>query len=266
MAYISPLLTSIVEAVKKSASSIDRDFAELEKLQNSIKSIKSFVFNSYTRLEQNLKAELSKIRPDIPVLTTADKITVHSYFAISPIEGIVNFAHGNADFAVSVALIENDSLICAVIYNPAKDETFFAQVGKGAFKEGYRNHERLRVSSTKELNNALIASSSSVEKDAKALSKIHAQILDLTQNLRISGSIALDLAYLAGGKFDASVSLNNHPCSIAAGILILKEAGGIVRALKQKDIRIEDLSEIYKQGHLVATNFNLNQKIFEIFK
>lgn len=266
MSYISPLLTGIVEAVKKSASSLDRDFAELEKLQNSVKGIKNFVFNSYLRIEQNLKVELSKIRPDIPVFTTADKVVGQAFFAVSPIEGIINFAHGNADFAVSVALVENGAPVCGVIYNPAKDETFFAQSGKGAFKEGYRNHERLRVSSVKELSNALICSTSSFEKDSKALSKIHAQILQKTQNLRISGCTALDLAYLAGGKFDAFVGLSCHMCSICAGILMVKESGGAIRALGQKDTRVEDLPAVYEEGNLVATNFNLNQKIFDVFK
>lgn len=266
MAYVSPLLTGFVEAVKKSASSLDRDFSELEKLQNSVKSIKTFVLNSYTKLEKNLKVELSKIRPDIPVFSTSDKIVGHSYFAISPIEGLINFAHGNADFAVSAALIENDVLVCAAIYAPAKDELFFAEYGKGAFKEGYRNHERLRVSSTKELETALVASTSSFEKDSGALSKIHASVLKKTNGLRISGSVALDLAYLAGGKFDAVISLNNHVSSIAAGLLMTKEAGGSIRAVKASDIRVENLAEVYKTGDLVATNMNLNQKIFEIFK
>ncbi|MBO4285097.1 MAG: inositol monophosphatase [Alphaproteobacteria bacterium] len=266
MSYISPLLTGIVEAVKKSASSLDRDFAELEKLQNSVKGIKNFVFNSYSRIEQNLKVELSKIRPDIPVFTTEDKVIGKAFFAVSPIEGLINFAHGNADFAVSVALVENGVPVCGVIYNPAKDETFFAQSGKGAFKEGYRNHERLRVSSVKELSNALICSTSNFEKESETLSKIHAQILQKTQNLRISGCTALDLAYLAGGKFDAFVGLMCHTCSISAGILMVKEAGGAIRALGQKDIRVEDLPAVYKQGNLLATNFNLNQKIFDVFK
>ncbi|MBR1916204.1 MAG: inositol monophosphatase family protein [Alphaproteobacteria bacterium] len=266
MAYISPLLTSVVEAVKKSSSSLDRDFAELEKLQNSVKSIKTFVFNSYTRLEQNLKVELSKIRSDIPVLTTSDKLIGKSYFAVSPIEGLINFAHGNSDFAISVALVENDEIICGVIYNPARDETFFAQSGNGVFKEGYRNHERLRVSSVKELDSALVVATSNFDKDANALSKIYHSVLVKTGNLRVSGSVALDLAYLASGKYDALISLNNHFCSIAAGLLMIKEAGGSIRCPGQADIRVEDLLEVRKTGHLIATNFNLNQKIFDIFK
>jgi len=266
MPYISPLLTNITEITKKSASALDRDFCELEKLQNSVKSIKPFVMSAYSRIEQTLKTELAKIRPDIPVLTPSDKIVGDSYFAVSPIEGLINFAHGNPDFAVCVALVEQGNIVCGVIYNPARDETFFAAAGKGAFKEGYRNHERLRVSSVKDLSSALIASTSSFNQKSGALSKLHARILETTGNLRISGCVALDLAYLAGGKYDALICENNHVCSVAAGILVLKEAGGAVRSQSQKDIRSEDLKAIFESGNLTATNFNLSQKIFEIFK
>ena len=266
MHYISPLLTNIADATKKSAFMLDRDFAELEQLQNSVNSIKTFVMNAYSKVEQNLKTELQKIRPDIPVFTPSSKVVGQSYFAISPIEGLINFAHGNADFAVSVALVENDKIVCGVIYNPARDEMFFAAAGKGAFKEGARNHERLRVSSVKDVASALIVSTSSYEDNSAIVSDIYARVLKKTGNLRISGCVALDLAYVAGGKYDGLISTNNHICSIAAGILMLKEAGGSVRSTHPKDVRLEDIKEIFDSGSLIGTNFNLNQKIFEIFK
>lgn len=266
MPYISPLLTSVVTAVKKSASSLDRDFNELEQLQNSIRGNKNFVFNAYSRLEKNLKAELAKIRPDLPVFTPADTVSGNSYFAISPIEGLINFAHGNPDFAVSAALVENGIPVCAVVYNPAKDETFFAEKGKGAFKEGYRSHERLRVSSAKELEGSLIAASAVFKDNPAPAAGLHHAILDKTGNLRISGCAAQDLAYLAGGKLDAAISLNSHICSIAGGMLLVKEAGGSVRETSQKDTRSENLPAIFKSGNLAASNFNLTQKIFTIFK
>lgn len=266
MSYISPLLTAVVGAVKKSASSLDRDFSELEQLQNSVRGNKNFVFNSYSRIEKNLKVELGKIRPDIPVYTPNDKVSGTSYFAVSPIEGLINFAHGNPEFAVSVALIENAVLICGVVYNPARDETFFAEKGKGAYKEGYRNHERLRVSAAKELEGALISSTGGYMENSDDAAKLHAAILKKSGDLRLSGCIALDLAYLAGGKYDASLSLNNHVCSMAAGLLLVKEAGGAIRGMAQKDMRVEDLKEIFKNGNLSASNFNLSPKVAEIFK
>jgi len=266
MSYLSPLLTAVVNAVKKAASSLDRDFSELEQLQNSIRGNKNFVFNSYTRLENNLKTELSKIRPDVPVFTTNDTPAGDSFFAISPIEGLINFAHGNPDFAVSVALIEKGVPLCAVVYNPSRDETFFAEKGKGAFKEGYRNHERLRVSATKELDGALVSSTAAFKEKCDQICRLHTAILAKTGNLRISGCIAQDLAYLAGGKLDALISLDNHLCSIAAGILLVKEAGGAIRATDQKDLRVEDLAAVFKTGNLAASNFNLSPKVYGILK
>ena len=265
MSYISPILTSFVNAVKKSASSLDRDFNELEQLQNSIKGNKNFVFNSYSRLEKNLKTELAKIRPDMPVYTPSDKVVGSSYFAISPIDGITNFAHGNPNFTVCAALVENNTIICSVVYNPSRDETFFAEKGKGAYKEGYRNHERLRVSATKELEGAIVAGYVNNERMPESI-KVLSAICSKTGDLRISGSISQDLAYLAGGKLDAAVCFGGHISSIAAGILLVKEAGGSVREVNQKDIRVEDIAQIFKTGDLVASNFNLNQKVFEIFK
>jgi len=96
--------------------------------------------------------------------------------------------------------------------------------------------------------------------------KILTSISAKTGDLRVSGSIGQDLAYLAGGKLDAFICLNSHISSMAAGMLLVKEAGGSVRAIEQKDIRVEDIKQIFASQNLVASNFNLNQKVFEIFK
>ena len=120
--------------------------------------------------------------------------------------------------------------------------------------------------SVKDLDSALVCATSSFMQSPDNICKIHSAVLKKTSNLRISGCVALDLAYLSGGKYDALLSLDNHVSSIAAGMLMLKEAGGSVHALEQKDIRSENVAEIFKTGNLVASNFNLNQKIFEIFK
>ncbi len=266
MAYVTPLLTGVVEVVKKAALPLDRDFAELEQLQNSVKSIKNFVMNSYTKLEQTLKTELSKIRPDIPVFTTENKISGHSYFAISPIEGITNFAHGNPDFAICVALIENDKTVCGVIYNPAHDEMFFAGHGKGAYKEGPRNHERLRVSSAKEVAGSLVGFHVDSDSKTKDFLALQENILNSSANLRISGCVALDLAYVASGKLDATIGLNAHYASVAAGLLMVTEAGGIIRETSQKDTRDADMDAIKKTGNIAALNFACGQKFLSLLK
>ena len=107
---------------------------------------------------------------------------------------------------------------------------------------------------------------SDAERPASAIAFFVGSIVAKTGDLRISGSFAQDLAYLAGGKLDALIGYNVHIASMAAGLLLVKEAGGSVRATNQKDVRVEDMEQIFKTGNLVATNFNLNQKVFEIFK
>lgn len=266
MLYATPFLTAQVNALKKVARALDRDFMEIEKLQNSVRGSKDFVFNTYTRLEKNLRESFSEIRPNVAIFTPSDKITSKTYFAISPIEGIVNFAHGCPQFAVSVAYVENGEILSGIVYNPVLDELFFAAKGNGTFKEGARSHERLRVSANKELSSALISVGTVYQKERTEVSELLARVMQKTDHLRVSGTVSLDLAYVAAGRLDVAVSFHNHICSIAAGILLIKEAGGIVRFPQAKDKRVENLADIFSTGDLLASNFNLNQKIFEILK
>ena len=145
MLYTSPLASLVAAAVKKAANSLIRDFNEIEKLQNSLKSHREFVANSYQKIERELKKELQKVRPEL------------DSFLISPLDGIMNFAHGLAHFTLSVAVCNDGKPVVGVVYSPILDELFFAEKGKGAFKEGARNVERLRVSARKELKEALVS-------------------------------------------------------------------------------------------------------------
>ncbi len=257
MAYISPTLTLIINAVKKTATAFGRDFNELEHLQNSVHGDKGFAQHAYDKVQKNLQEELGKIKSGFPVLCTSGNFDAKadSYFAVCPIDGFANFAHGNADFAVSVALIEHNIVTAAVVYSPISDELFFAEKGSGAFKEGFRNHERLRVAACKNAEKALTA----VTNDAKILQNL----TSLTSHLRISGVASLDLAYLAAGKLDAVVATNANPCTIAAGILLVKEAGGYVFAVGETDTRSENLQNALLGGNIFATNEALKQKIAE---
>lgn len=266
MLYATPFVTAQVNALKKAARALDRDFMEIEQLQNSVRGSNDFVFNTYTRLETRLRESFAQLYPDVKIFTPSDKVTGKTYFAICPIEGIVNFAHGRPDFAVSVAYIENSEILSGIVYNPVSDELFFAAKGNGTFKEGARSHERMRVSAFKELDSALVGVGTGYDKNRAEVSNVLGAVTQKTDHLRVSGSVALDLAYVAAGRLDASVSFHNHICGIAAGILLVKEAGGIVRAPQTKDKRMENLAEILLSGDLLATNFNLSQKIFEIFK
>lgn len=266
MAYISPMLTNIVTAVKKASVNLNRDFSEIERLQNSVKGSLDFTKIAFDKVEKGVRIEFGKVIPNIPVVLINDKRPKDGmYLSVSALEGIANFAHGNPEFAISAALIDGDTILAGVVYNPARDELFFAEKGKGAYKEGFRSHERLRVASKSELDGALISlkpSANDVEQSLKLINNTMA----LSHDVRISGSVALDLAYVAAGKLDAVIAPLSSLASIAAGVLLVKEAGGIALDIEQSDMRTEDLAMVLNSGNLAAVSFNLSQKIAKILK
>ncbi len=266
MAYISPMLTNIVTAVKKASVNLNRDFSEIEHLQNSVKGSLDFTKIAFDKIEKGLKNELAKIMPQIPVVLINDKMPKEGMFlSVSGIEGLANFAHGNPEFAISCALVDGQIVLAGVVYNPARDELFFAEKGKGAFKEGFRSHERLRVAAKQELDGALVAVKSALN-NTELSAKIINNTLVLCHDVRVSGSVALDLAYVAAGKLDGVIAPESSLASIAAGVLLVKEAGGIILDMAQKDTRTEDLSMVLNSGNLMAVSFNLSQKIAKILK
>ena len=197
MAYISPMLTNIVTAVKKASINLNRDFSEIERLQNSVKGSMDFTKIAFDKIQKGLKNELGKILPALPVVMVSEKVPQSGMFLIlSGIEGLANFAHGNPEFAISAALMDGQTVLAGVVYNPARDELFFAEKGKGAFKEGFRSHERLRVAARQELDGALVAVRP-MANDAELSAKIVNNTLRLCHDVRISGATALDLAYVA---------------------------------------------------------------------
>ncbi|MBQ8750218.1 MAG: inositol monophosphatase [Alphaproteobacteria bacterium] len=266
MAYISPLLTNIVTIVKKASVNLSRDFSEIERLQTSIKGSLDFTRIAFDKAQKGIAVELSKFGDTYPVVFAGkNPEKLKSYFSVSIIEGLANFAHGNPWFGISVALIDNGVVVASVIYNPALDELFFAEKGKGAFKEGFRSHERLRVSAKQELEGALVAVKPDVN-DKETTYKFINNVVGATGDVRVSGALGLDLAYLAAGKIDAVIAPNAMQASIAAGILLVKEAGGMVLDIEQKDTRTEDLKMVLNSGNLMAVNFNLSQKIAKVLK
>ena len=244
MLYTSPLIKLVATAVKKAANSLTRDFSEIEKLQNSLKNHREFVANSYQKIERELKKELQKVRPEL------------DSFLISPLDGIMNFAHGIADFTISVAVCNGGKPVLGVIYSPIADELFFAEKGKGAYKEGPRNSERLRVSARKELKEALVS----------VPVKNHEKAAALTDGVRSFGSVSMELAYVASGKLDAVISLKNRPEDLAAGILLVKEAGGHIFEAGQKDTRDENIIAVINSGDIIAVNANLNKAVYDLMK
>lgn len=266
MSYLSINLSNLIAAVKKASAHLDRDFSEIEQLQSSVRDYRTFVMNGYNKVDRILKQELLRLRPNYVFAADGKPAPRGGCFIIEPIGGFANFVHGISRFSVSVAMCENGLPVAAVVYNPASDELFFAEKGMGAYKEGFRSHERLRVSSRKELVDSLIACAApagdedSLRSDLAVAGKLYGHVA----GVRSFGSSALDLAYVAAGKFDAFIGHALNMSEIAAGILLVKEAGGYVYEPAQKDIRTENLEMVISSGNIMAVNANLNNKLYDL--
>ena len=263
MSYLSPLLTLMVNAVKKASSNLDRDFSEIERLQSSVKPYQNFVANSYNKTAQNLRVELNKVRPDaqffendVPSIPAKG-----SCFLVNPIEGLNNFSRGIALFATTVAYCENGEVKASVIYNRASDELYFAEKGNGSYKEGFRNHERLRVSMNKEEDFALIASQVGYEKSDKKISSYYEKILHLGERNRVLGSVAMSMAYTASGKFDIMLSYGNGLNSTLAGLLLVRESGGYIYNLDAAEVAPMKVEQAIISKNIAATNNNMENII-----
>lgn len=254
MSYISTNLNLLINIAKKAGSGLSRDFSEIEQLQTSVKGHTEFTRAAFDRTLKILRTELQRSRPQYAVAAKGDKIPNTPHFLVAPLDGEVNFMHGIPYFAVSIAEVIEGNITAAVVYNPATSDMFFAEKGNGSFKEGYRNHERLRVSARKNPALAVIGG-----KDSGLLS-------GKVGGTRHFGAIGLDLAGLASGKFEGIVSFGHDAADIAAGILLVREAGGRVLARGQKDVRESDLGLVLTEGNLIAANAEIARKLFDLVK
>ena len=244
MKSISPNLNLMIKACEKASKILIRDFGELENLQVSRKGPKDFVTNSDIKVEKIIIKELSKkkfsiISEEIGTQVREDK---NNFWVIDPIDGTTNFLLGVPLFCISIALINNNEIISGVIYDPIKNEIFYAEKNSGAF---FNNH-RIRVSKKNDLEKCLFGSNLYGTKN-----------IDL--NLRISGSAALDMAYVASGRLDGFYQKKLNIWDIAAGSILISEAGGIVSPFDLKKIKnhtIIGTSEIiYKDLINILKNF-----------
>ena len=195
MNSISANLNIIIKATEKVSKILIRDFGEIEKLQVSKKGPTDFVTNSDLKSEKIIIEELKKARPYYSIISEEDgsetnKDKEHTWI-IDPIDGTTNFLHGVPHFAISIALKSGDEIVSGLIYDPIKDEMFYAEKENGAFF----NNQRIRVSKKKDINSCLFATG--------GLSKNE---IDLP--LKKSGSAALDMAYVAAGRFDGYLKMN----------------------------------------------------------
>ncbi len=244
MKSISPNLNIMIKACEKASKILIRDFGELENLQVSKKGPKDFVTNADKKVEQVLIKELSKKKYSIisEEVGTIIKENNNNFWIIDPIDGTINFLHGIPHFCISLAFVSNNEIISGVIFDPIKNEMFYGEKNSGAFF----NNQRIRVSKKNNLDDCLFASNL-------------AGVKDIDINLRVSGSAALDLAYVASGRLDGFFQRKLNIWDIAAGVLILAEAGGKISPINIKKIKNHSIvasSEIiYKDLSNLLANF-----------
>ena len=237
----SPTLNVMIKAAHKAAPSLRRDFGEVENLQVSRKGPGDFVSNADLKAEETLREELTQARPGYGLLLEeggeimgGDK--THRWI-IDPLDGTTNFLHGIPHFAISIALEREGTLVAGVIYNPITDELFHAERGAGAFL----NNKRIRVSARNQLADCVFACGMphGVRKGRAEFVKEIDTLLPKVAGLRRMGSAALDLAYVAAGRVDGFWERGLSPWDMAAGIVLVREAGGMVSDLADRQNMLE---------------------------
>ena len=244
MNSISPNLNIMIKASQKASKALIRDFGEIEKLQVSVKSPSNFVSNADTKAEKIIIEELMKAKKNYSIISEEDGSKINSdtenVWIIDPIDGTSNFLHGIPHFAISIALKSNNEIISGLIYDPIKDEMFYAEKNSGAFF----NNQRIKVSKKKEIEDCLFATGGK--------EKVISDFIT-----RKTGSAALDMAYVAAGRYDGYFQNNLNLWDVAAGIIIVKEAGGIVN-----EINLSNHNNI----KIIASSSRINEKMLEKLK
>ena len=251
----SPQFNLMHKACMKASKILIRDFGEIEKLQVSEKSPGDFVTASDKRVEKVLIGELEK--SEYSFLTEETGLIEGKYkdkrWVIDPIDGTFNFLNGLPHFAISLAYEESGEIVSGIIYDPIKNEMFGAHKGSGA----YLNNTRMRVSNKSQFSNSCL-----VTGGPKSTSTIKETILDeykkvsmkTNSHIRKSGSAALDLAYVAAGRYDGYWQREINYWDIAAGIILVKESGGFINPIKEKDFT-------GKKIDIVATNSKIHEEL-----
>ena len=241
MISISANLNIMIKAAEKASKSVIRDFGEVEKLQVSKKGPYDFVTKTDKHVEKILIEELSKIKKNYSFITEETGVIKNNdkenIWIIDPIDGTTNFLHGIPHFAISIALQSKEEIVSGLIFDPIKDEMFFAEKDKGAFL----NNQRLRVSKKNSIDDCLFSSN-------------HEGVKFSNLNMRYSGCAALDLAYVASGRLDGFFHNKIKLWDVAAGEILVKEAGGIVNDIHEFDVNRIDIK---------ASSAAINDKMLE---
>ena len=256
MRLTSPQINLITRACMKASRSLIRDFGEIENLQVSTKGPGDFVSSADKRTEKILIDELQKAHPEYGIVTEEtgiiNKTNIKNRWIIDPIDGTMNFLNGIPQFAISVGYEEDGEIKCGVIFNPILNEMYCAEKGNGAFL----NNSRIRVSKKKKIKDALVVTGGP-KGSSKIKDKIFSEYINVSKNVsnvRKFGSAALDMAYVACGRFDGYWQRELNYWDIAAGIILIKEAGGFI------DFFEEEVNLPLKKN-ILATNSNIHEEL-----
>jgi myo-inositol-1(or 4)-monophosphatase len=257
----SALLNVMVAAARKAARTLRRDFGEVEKLQVSLKGPANFVSSADHRAEETLRAELARARPGYGFLGEeggrqdgADK--THCWI-VDPLDGTTNFLHGIPQFAISIALEREGTIVAGVVYNPITEELFVAERGKGAFL----NDQRLRVAARKRLSEAVIACGLPHlgRGDLAQFRQEFAAVQEKVAGLRRFGAATLDLAWVAAGRLDAYWERNLSAWDIAAGLILVREAGGFASDLDGGE-------DVFDKREILAGNETMQREVLALIR
>jgi myo-inositol-1(or 4)-monophosphatase len=261
MPYLSPALNVMTTAARKAGRGLIRDFGEIENLQVSLKGPADFVSTADKRTERILIEELLKARPGYGFLVEESGVIegpdkTHR-FIIDPLDGTTNFLHGVPHFAISIALEREGQLVSAVVYNPVADEIFTAEKSHGA----YLNNRRLRVAARKSLKESLIATGMPFhghgdhESFLGELGRVMAQVA----GIRRFGSAALDLAWVAAGRYNGFWERGLASWDLAAGLLLVREAGGVATDLQGG-------ARVLETGDVLAANETMHPLLLKLLR
>ena len=243
MNSISPNLNIMIKAAEKASKVLIRDFGEVEKLQVSVKGPSDFVTNTDKKVEKIIIEELTKSKKKYSIISEESGIISNSdknnTWIIDPIDGTTNFLHGIPHFAISIALKFKNEIISGLVFDPIKNEMFYAEKNNGAFF----NNQRIKVSKKKDIQSCLFATGGK--------EKIETDLIT-----RKSGSAALDMAYVAAGRYDGYFQNNLNLWDIAAGIIVVKEAGG-----KINEINLSENNNIKIRASSTAINEKMLEKL-----
>ena len=245
----SPLINIMKKAAKKASRGLRRDFYELENLQVKTKGPANFVTASDIRTQKIIYDELSYAKPDWSFVMEESKPiknkNTKARFIVDPIDGTTNFMHGNPNFAISIAAEINNRLEAAIVYSPITDEMFAAERGKGSFL----NDKRIRVATRKKLSESILITG--IPHLGRGNKELFIKEMDIiipeVAGIRRSGSAALDLAWIAAGRYDIFWERGLSIWDIAAGVLLVREAGGFAKGIDGSD---EDLWN----GNIISGN------------